>query len=332
MNNKRSSILQPVPNTLEIHYWLPEDLHNIDAFTQNICGHEILGIFKEIAKTFEVEIAIDIEPFGKGGFRQWLKVIVKDENKKAVISSAMIVAILTVLLTTPITKLIEKGIDKLFEDTEMIDLQKDQIRLGNEKTTLEIEELKYKRSQRIKTLSQSTVIRKKRSNFYETIDKQPRIKQVGFSLVDNQKITYKPDVVVVKQDFKNYVLVTDDLDPIVSDDITIEIIAPVLKKGHHKWWGIYQGDTIPFNMKSKEFKQLVQSGKVEFKNGSAINCLLNTRKKVDNNGAERVVGYDVLRVNHYFEQDKAIETAEGRRYRNKPKISTTQINLFGDDL
>ena len=79
-------------------------------------------------------------------------------------------------------------------------------------------------------------------------------------------------------------------------------------------------------MKSIEFKNLVQSGKIEFKNGSSINCALIIKTKVDNDGLVKVFGYDVERVNYYFENDKPIETKEGKRHRNKDK--SQQINLF----
>ena len=53
----------------------------------------------------------------------------------------------------------------------------------------------------------------------------------------------------------------------------------VLKKGKYKWSGIYNGEVIQFTMKSNEFKTLVQTGQIVFKNGSSINCHLLTHKK-----------------------------------------------------
>ena len=131
---------------------------------------------------------------------------------------------------------------------------------------------------------------------------------------------------VYKKDFKAFILSTDELEPREIEDANIEIISPVLKKGNFKWSGYYQGEPIYFNMKSIEFKNLVQSGKIEFKNGSSINCALIIKTKVDNDGLVKVFGYDVERVNYYFENDKPIETKEGKRHRNKDK--SQQINLF----
>lgn len=38
------------------------------------------------------------------------------------------------------------------------------------------------------------------------------------------------------------------------------------QKGNYQWRGIYNGEALSFNMKSNEFKTLVQSGNIEFKN------------------------------------------------------------------
>ena len=101
-----------------------------------------------------------------------------------------------------------------------------------------------------------------------------------------------------------------------------------LKKGKYKWVGIYNGTPISFNMKSNEFRTLVQTGKVEFKNGSSINCQLEIRKRIDNEGIEKTVGYDVIRVNHYFDNEKPMETPEGKRYRQQKEANERQTKLW----
>jgi hypothetical protein len=80
-------------------------------------------------------------------------------------------------------------------------------------------------------------------------------------------------------------------------------------------------------MKSHEFKNLVKSGTVQFKNGTSIDCYLEIRKKIDNEGLEKVVGYDVFRVNNYFENDKPIETPEGRHHRQKKEADKRQLGF-----
>jgi hypothetical protein len=73
MENKQSSFLNA--NTLELHYWLNDGTHSMDAFVQNKCEYEFLGILKEIAASFNAEIIIETEPLADGGLRRWFKII-----------------------------------------------------------------------------------------------------------------------------------------------------------------------------------------------------------------------------------------------------------------
>jgi len=92
-------------------------------------------------------------------------------------------------------------------------------------------------------------------------------------------------------------------EPIVDENAIIEIVSPILKKGNYKWRGIYKGVPLSFNMKSNEFKTLVQTGKVEFKNGSTINCVLEINRKMNSDGEEIITGYDIISVNENSEND-----------------------------
>lgn len=314
-------------NTVEVHYWFNDNTHLMDAFIQNRCEYEFLGIIKEISNTFKIEIIVETEPLENGGLRRWFKLASKEENKKATITTAIVTALLTTILVTPlsttITELTEKAIEKIFEDPELKDLEK-------QKLKLEIEKLKQETGYNIQTLDRNNVVKKKKSNFYDSLDKYQKVDEVTFILADNNK---KPieEKTVPRATFKEFILVTDELEPEDYDDIVIEIISPVLKKGNYKWMGIYKGEPVPFSMKSKEFKELVQKGEVQFKNGTSINCSLTIKKKIDNEGLEKITNIEVNRVNHYFENDKPIETPEGKTHRKKKEAEKQQLNLFASN-
>lgn len=314
-------------NALELHYWFNDDSHSMDAVIQNKCEYEFLGILKEISSIFNLEIQIETEPLADGGLRRRFKIISKEESKKATITTAIIVALLTGVIITPITtsisKITEKLIENIFEDDEIKELEK-------EKLKLEIENLKLVILQKTPHLNQNNIVKKKRSNFYEALDNYPKVEKVSFSIENQSKIQVTEEKTVLRNDFKKYILVSDNLEPLEIDNAVIEIISPVLKKGNFKWMGIYNGDSITFNMKSKEFKTLVQSGEIQFKNGTSINCFMIIKKKIDNEGIEKTFGFDVLRVNNYFENDKPIETNEGKHHRQKKEAEKQQLNLFSD--
>ncbi|KAA6324641.1 hypothetical protein EZS27_026053 [termite gut metagenome] len=246
---------------------------------------------------------------------KFFQIKIKNQLLLGVIAG-LAVAVFVTPISTSIGKATEIIIEKIFEDKELNDLEKENLKLDIELKKQKIEE--------------NNVIAKKRSNFYETLEKCPKIKQFSISIENTEKVSFSEEKIVNKNDFKEFILVSDDLEPIENDEAIIEIISPVLKKGNYKWMGIYNGEKISFNMKSNEFKTLVQVGKIEFKNGSSINCLLSVRKRINNEGIENIVGYDVIRVNQYFENENPIETPEGKKYRQQKEAEKLQMKLDFD--
>lgn len=316
-------------NTLELHYWFNDKSHTMDANIQNKCEFAFLGVINEISRVLNAQIVLETEPLADGGIKRWFKIISKEESKKATIKIALVTALATSIFITPITTTVstitEKIIEQIFEDDEIKELEK-------EKLKLEIEKLRQETKIKNYHLDYNSVIKKKKSNFYESLDKYPKINKVSFQIEDDNKNQIAKTQTIFRKDFKKFILTSDDIAPVENENAIIEIISPVLKKGNYKWYGIYDGISIPFNMKSKEFKTLVQTGEIQFKNGTTINCFLTIRKKIDGEGLEKIVGYDVIRVNNYFESDKPIETPEGKQHREKKEADKNQLNLFADNM
>jgi len=313
--------IRNIGNTIEIHYCFNDTTHSMDAFVLNKCNYEAINIIKEVARLLSVEIVVETEPFGEGGLRAWFKVLAKEEKKKAIILTAIVSSLCTTLLVAPVAKITETVIEKIFEDGELKDLEK-------EKLQLEIEKLKQEINKNKESIDNNIVIRKRKSNFYDTLNNYPKITEVQFVSKDENKQIIYTDQTVQKNDFNKFILVTDDLDPLEIEDAVIEIISPVLKKGNYKWRGIYNGEPIEFNMLSNEFKTSIQNGIIEFKNGFSINSALKIKRKVDNDGNVKCKGYEVIRVNSYFLNDNPIETAEGKKHRKQKEAEKLQPTLF----
>ncbi|WP_319229857.1 hypothetical protein [Draconibacterium orientale] len=323
LNN--SSILEA--KTLQLHYWFKDESHTMDAYVHNKCDTEFLAVIKEIATIIGGEISIETQPLENGGLIRWFKFELNEKSKKDAIILAIVIALITGVITTPVTTAIsevtQELIEKIFEDPEIKELEK-------EKLKLEIDNLKQDLVLKNYEISNNNKIKKRRSNFYEKADSYKKIEKISFVIADEKKQIIAEERTIERFQFQNFVILSDDLDPVVNENAIIEIISPVLKKGPFKWTGIYNGESIDFRMKSNEFKTLVQTGKVEFKNGSSIDCYLETRRKVDTEGNEKIVGYDVHRVNNYFENDKPIETPEGRFYRKKKEADENQLSLYDE--
>ena len=319
MNSNKQ--IRNIGNTIEIHYCFNDATHSMDAFVLNKCNYEALNIIKEVARLLSVEIVVETEPFGEGGLKAWFKVLAKEEKKKAIILTAVITSLCTTLLVTPVTKITEIVIEKILEDGELKDLEK-------EKLQLEIEKLKQEINNNRENINNNVAIRKRKSNFYDTLNNYPKITEVQFiSKDENKQVIYK-DQTIKKSEFNKFILVSDDLEPLEIEDAIIEIISPVLKKGNYKWRGFYNGEPVEFNMRSNEFKTLIQNGTIEFKNGFSINSALIMKRKVDNEGNIKCSGYEVTRVNSYFLNDNPIETAEGKKHRKQKEAEKLQHSLF----
>ncbi len=323
LNN--SSIIEA--KTLQLHYWLKDESHSMDAFVHNKCDTEFLGVISEIASIIGVEVSIETQPLEDGGLIRWFKFELNENSKKDAIILAVVIAIITGVLTTPVTtalsEVTKELIEKIFEDPEIKKLEK-------EKLKLEIENLKQDLQIKNIEISENNKIKKRRSNFYEKAENYQKIDKISFLIADEQKQIIANEQTIERSQFQDFVILSDDLDSVVNENAIIEIISPVLKKGPFKWTGIYNGESIDFKMRSNEFKTLVQTGKVEFKNGSSIDCFLEIRRKIDTEGNERVIGHDVHRVNKYFENDKPIETPEGKYHRKKKEANESQLSLYDE--
>ncbi|HMK04147.1 MAG TPA: hypothetical protein VK489_08150 [Ferruginibacter sp.] len=319
---------------IELHYWFNDKSHNMDALLQNKCEAEFLNLIKAIASSLGEDIIIETEPIGEGGLRRWFRVIRKSENRTGIITAAIITSIVTTLIVTPIGSVITKVADHLienaFEDKEDKAIEKKGKELDNEKKEAEIKNINLDIEIKEKQLEKNNTVIKRRSNFYDTLSKYPKLTKISFSLQDENKKNIIGDFTVEKNEFNKYIVVSDELEPKEINDAIIEIISPVLKKGNYRWRGIYDGASILFSMKSNEFKTLVQTGAVEFKNGTSIKCLLEIKRKINNEGIEEITEYNILDVSEYFNNDTPAQGIEVKPKKKKPKIvkNPTQLDLF----
>lgn len=320
-------------NSIELHYWFNDESHTMNAVVFNKCEYEVLGIVKELAIKLKIEVEIETEPLANGGLRSWLKLKPKQKISRKSITSketlklALITYLCTEVLLTPLTTTIQiatsSAVERFFEDPEIRELKKKKERA---KLEYDIAKIELETKTLCNALDEN-VLKKKKSNYFETVNAYEKVQDVSFSIADDNKQVIK-EYKIPRNTFDQYILSSDDIDPDVNKNAIIEIVSPVLKKGKYKWVGIYDGEVIQFNMKSNEFKTLVQTGKIEFKNGSSMLCHLITNKKINSEGEVRIKGYDVTMVEQYFENDTPIETPEGRRNRQKREADKIQMELF----
>ncbi|WP_018631253.1 hypothetical protein [Niabella aurantiaca] len=323
--NRNNETLDTGSNCIEVQYFFEEESHLMDALVQNKCEYELLALIREVASRLRLRVIIETAPSAEKGFRRCFKVVLKKEHKAATaavsVATVALVAVITAPLSASAGDAARNLIGQLLEAPEFSNT-------GNKRLQLQVEKLRLQMMAGCEHLDTSNIIKKRRSNFFELLNRYPRISRVRFAALDVQQAGITQEKDVPRQDFGAFVLTTNVLEPEEVDDIDIEIISPVLKKSNYKWTGMYQGRPRSFTMQSREFKKLVQSGKVQFKNGTSINCQLTIHKKMNNEGTERITGITIDRVNHYFENDKPVETVEGKRQKKQPEPEITQLALF----
>jgi hypothetical protein len=316
-------------NTIEIHYWLKDGTHSMDANVFNKCEYELLGIIKEVSSALKVQIQVETMPIGEGGLKAWLKCHEVTGNQ---VILSIVLFLCTEIVFTPVTTTLDyittKVLEYIFEDPEIKALENEK---KKEELKLDIAKLKRQTLLLCDTISENKV-KKRKSNFYEAANKCKKIEKITFSVTDTYKTNNLNSKDVLAKDFPLFIMTSDVIEPDNDEQAIIEIVSPVLKKGKYMWVGIYNGIVIQFKMKSNEFKTLVQTGQIPFKNGSSIQCHLMTNKKINNEGEIIITGYEVIAVDKYFMNDTPIETPEGKRRRQKLEIEKRhkQLHLFDD--
>lgn len=299
-----------------IHYWFNDDSHTMNAYIQNKCESEFLKIAKEISDFLDVEIEILTEPLENGGIKRVFKIIEK-KGKEYPLISALMIGVMANVISDPISD--------IWKNNDLEELQKENLKKQNRNLDEE-----YKIYTKI--LVEKDSIRKKVSNFYETLNGESKIQKVSYQIYNNENDNESNEIFINKSEFSKFILPSNDLAPIELEDQIIEIISPDLKGGKYKWKGIYNKEIISFSMKSKEFNRLIKQGRVEFKNGSSIKCDIDIERVLDEEGQEKVKSLNVIRVIEFFESDIPFETPEGKKKREQREVDKQQLKFdFGDD-
>ena len=292
---------------LELHYFFDDESHFMDAFIRNKCEADLLAIAKEVAEQLGIHIELDSEALAEGGLVDFLKVQVKNHP----LLSAVFIGILINVLSNELTT-----------DRELVALQKEAYRLQIEKFKHELQATNTVVAVRSTEMTANAVfenntIRKRRSNFYSGLMQYQKVSALDWVGVDSKnKQTDKPKS-VKRTDFHKFILTSDELEPIVDENATIEIIAPVLKTGKYKWRGIYKGESIPFSMQDDTFKKQVLEGAVSFINGTCIDCVLTIFRKLDECGLELVSGYTAEVVSKIHNEEASVVTPQGKKYKRR---------------
>jgi len=310
---------------LELHYYLNNESHSMDAFIRNECEKEILIILKEIITNLNISIEIESEAYTEGGLRQVWKFLGKHQNQ---ISLLVSVAAFIFSRFPPES-------DIQIENTQ---LQNTNLKLQNTELRLRIKklsnELKIKDEisaddtlAMVELLNQENKISWHKSNFYKKMIPYNKVTQISTQPLNKENQPIGELLTIQKNRFHEFVLKSDSLPPVVNENAEIDIISPVLKKGNFTWKGFYMGNIISFEMADQEFTKSVLKKDIEFITGTSIVCILVQYLKIEESGSIKISKNKVVRVFQLNNSNSIKITAAGRKRRSSNKQNEDQLNL-----
>ncbi|WP_426202450.1 hypothetical protein [Pseudomonas sp. TWP3-1] len=306
----------------EMHYYLADHSHQIDAVLRNRCETEILAIILEISDALGFNIEIVSEVSKEGGFREFWKII--QDNS---ISITLVLMLAQTLITAA----------PLMLKSEKEELEKQLIRLQIEESQHNLESLKKEAKtnsqspttlkKAVSALSKNLKIIKRKSNFYELLANHNKITQIGVNLLSSESILNADETIVIRERFKDFILSSNKLEA-QETEATIEIISPVLREGNYKWKGVYNKQPISFHMLDVKFKDSVILDNIAFQHGTYITCILRTSRELDEIGDIKITGFAVTTVIENIDASSTNITSQGREYRQAKKFIDGQGKLF----
>lgn len=320
----------------QIHYYLANDSHSMDAFIRNKCEAELLAIFQEVYTTLGTSIRIESVPHEQGGLREYWKIY--GENSVQINTTLAILAILLSVVSTALSRIPVSDPAKDEREKTIQELTIEEKRLAIEEKRINIEKLRKEMKdgqpmpetieKAAKSVELNLKIQSRRSNFYRQLSNYEKVTAVGFSALDSSEKEVIREHLVPRSDFRMYVLVDNSLPTETVDGASIEIVAPVLKEGNYKWKGIYEGESISFSMTDADFKNAVLLKQVAFQHGSCINCVLQIHRKFNEIGEVEITGYSVVTVLDKADGGQTHETPQGKKHRAYKKFIQDQRGLF----
>lgn len=306
---------------IELHYYFADTSHSMNAMIRNKCEVNLLGILKEINSVLNARLQVETEAYTPGGLCERLVLRGKSDYLKSLMAAVFHYVL-------PLEVDIEKVVNE--ENKEDTKKRTDKLRReikewerdGETKVDMDNVELLFRNNLKIIKL---------KSNFYRQITNAEKVIKLAVQqLKADDSPAGKPNTIVRKK-FDTYMLVADTLKPETDEAAVIEIISPVLKVGNYKWKGIYlsTGKTINFNMKDDDFKNEVINQGALFKNGTRIECTLESTRKMSEFGEVTVTGYTVTIVTKKHDDVSATEITHAKPVKKKKEPELQQLDLFG---
>ena len=313
--------MDEITNILKLHFYRNDELHVIDAFTRNECERELLSVIKIICTDLEIDATIISEIPEDGGFTEIWEFLGKHAGQLS-----LLIAILALIYSRiPV------------ENSKLTELQIENLELDNEIKREELKQLMEKSNSNepevdtviklVEHFQNDFKINWHKSNFYRKLIFDKDITGVSFTGLDSNDKTTIPEKTVERNAFSSFVINTSEFPPLIDEEAIIDIISPVLKSGNFHWKGYYNGQIISFQMKDQDFKESVLNLEVDFNTATAIKCVLQQNRRIDDTGKVYVTLNKVITVLEVTASENTYETVQGKKYKKQRKENPIQFKM-----
>jgi hypothetical protein len=290
---------------LQIHYYLAENVHSMNATIYNKAESELLKIMTEVSKVLDIGLSVEVYALEEGGIKAIYKFLNKKKNKRKML---IVGAFFAGIVATVVSDVVSENINS---DPEME-------RLKREKIELEIRKLKKELTEQTKItlsedeeefivtqefidnlsiyISELNQVKISKSKFYKYLLNEGKIEKVSTQELNQNFEPINQEKIVPRKDFKLFVINETEIDAEYEYDVTLEIASPVLIKNRMSWRAIHNGEQITFSLKDENFKNLIITKHLQFSNGTKIVCELETKQKMTDDGEILKAGRAVYNV------------------------------------
>lgn len=312
---------------LQVHYYLSNNSHSMDAKILNKVESELLKIIDEVSKILDLEIYVETQALEEGGIVSVYRFIIKKENLAKV---AVVGAFFAGIIGSTMSDVIA---DSIKTDPEMERLKKEKIELEIKKLKQDIANDNIENTHLVSDDRQIIVSEHKgdeiridkelidsiaiyagennrvkisKSKFYEYLLKEGKVEKVSTQVLDENFKPKGTEKFVPRPDFKYFVIGKSEVEPDYKQDVALEIVSPVLNTNRLNWKANHNGQTKTFRLKDDKFKNLIVNKNLSFSNGTKIICDVETKLTINNNGEISEKGKSIYNVTQIIYPDGVV--------------------------
>jgi hypothetical protein len=293
---------------LQVHYYLSNNAHSMDAKILNKVEGELLKILEEVSNILGLEISVETFALEEGGIKSIYKFINKKKNRaKIIVVGSFLASILGSVISDVISNSINTDSEAEKKKKEFLELQIKKLKQDFEKDSLEALKPNLETEEEFVVtqelidsiaiyISENNKVKLSKSKFYTFLSKEGKIEKVSTQELNENFEPKSVEKIVPRSDFNLFIVKETVVEPEYKENISLEIVSPVLKRNRLSWKAIYNNQNITFKLKDDDFKSLILNKNLSFSNGTKLICDIETKQKMDDDGQIKESGRSVYNV------------------------------------